>query len=194
MNVDYEALIYLVTCTDAFLLGGNVECDEFAALRQIPDERIKELSADSLHDLVNMCLKNRDMDLMGRICRSARLADIDVACASKDEQALRLALSAFPGHPSQVLADVQSMGEILNLVLLGADVDFAGDRGNTALHDAVVHRNEEVVVTLLACGASNRANDAQTTPLMIARAQPDGIVKLLLERAFASTPNKREHG
>ena len=91
--------------------------------------------------------------------------------------------------------DLKDIPRLLEVLLsAGADPNIKDKKGNTALHDAVLGSDEEVVLLLIQSGADvNASNNEGVTPLCFASGMGlPRVVSALLERG--ANPNVRMEG
>ena len=70
--------------------------------------------------------------------------------------------------PLMVASQSSDVETVTLLIEQGAYVDLQDEKDNTALHNAVSRKSEEIVGTLLNAGASNLCNSQGMTPLLLA--------------------------
>ena len=70
--------------------------------------------------------------------------------------------------PLMVASRSRDVETVTLLIEQGAYVDLQDEKDNTALHNAVSRKSEEIVGTLLNAGASNLCNSQGMTPLLLA--------------------------
>jgi len=115
------------------------------------------------------------------VLRRYQEEDLPAFCGSALENVNQR--GSFGQYPLDVAATRGALDEVLALLEGGAEINAHGERGNTALHEAVGQRHAEVVRVLLDRGASpTEKNDDGLLPVDIAKMYERSDLIELLQR------------